>query len=183
MRWRAHPCADDALLRQHRGMRFGGFDILGVKPLVDIDGGIDLGHDCGRAWHNGRPRVRLAGLLLRICAFMIEISDIQEYGMLHDHFADLALRHRFLKRGNARQFAAFEPFEEGTARGREIADAICNAGLRERGHGIAAAGHRKYFAALGRSATLIATSVVARSKGGVSNAPKRTVPDHGLAHG
>ena len=46
-------CRNDALLGQHVGMGLGRHDVLAVKGLVEIDGGVDLLHD--GAGTGGKP--------------------------------------------------------------------------------------------------------------------------------
>ncbi len=36
---------DDALVGQHRGMRLGGGDVLGIHMAIDVDGDVDFLHD------------------------------------------------------------------------------------------------------------------------------------------
>ena len=54
-----------------------------------------------------------------------------------------------LERVDARQGLALEPFEERTAGGRDIGEVVGNAGMVERGHRVAAAGHRRQRAGAG----------------------------------
>ncbi len=53
---------DDALRRQHRGMRLGGADVLGRQSLVEADGGVYLLHDLGGR-HGEAATPHLVGVL------------------------------------------------------------------------------------------------------------------------
>ena len=50
---------------------------------------------------------------------------------------------------DTRQGFAFHPFKKRAARGRDIAEIIGNAGLVQRRHGVAAAGHRNQLPGFG----------------------------------
>src|ERR1700736_6294046 len=60
--------------------------------------------------------------------------------LLMESGAVSGLRSGDFERLDPGEFAAFEPFEEGAAGGRDIAELVHDPGHRERRHGVAAAG-------------------------------------------
>src|SRR5919108_6466455 len=52
------------------------------------------------------------------------------------------------ERGDARQLAAFEPFEESAAGGRDVTEIVHHPGMGERRHGVAAAGDAQQLSGL-----------------------------------
>ena len=79
--------------------------------------------------------------------------------------------------GNARQFLAFHPFEEGAACRRDIGEIVRNAGMVECGHGVTAAGDGDELAGLRAFRCVFCSSHSRRVEGLDFESAERAVPD------
>ena len=75
----------------------------------------------------------------------------------------------------------FQPFEEGAAGGRDVGELVGDARGIERGHGVAAAGHRDELAGLGQRRRLARERERALAEGGDLEGAERAVPQQRLA--
>src|ERR1700722_11079970 len=84
------------------------------------------------------------------------------------------------QRLDARQRLAFHPFEEGAAGGRDIAEAMRDAGAVQRGDGVAAAGDRDELALFGALCDVMRELIGALFEAGELEGAERAVPDDSL---
>ena len=61
--------ADNALGGKHRGMRLGRCDVLSVKMPIDVNGDVDLFHDCVGAFGEPPAPHLVAHDVLLVCPF------------------------------------------------------------------------------------------------------------------
>ena len=83
----------------------------------------------------------------------------------------LSTARRQRERGNSGQGLALQPFQEGAARGGDVAHPVEHAGAAQCRHRVAAAGDAAQRTCPVAVATALANAVVAASNGGVLNAP------------